>query len=300
MTAAEAARQFVAWLEGERRSPRNTVLAYRRDLDGLLARLGDKDVRAVDLYDLRAWLGELARTHEPSSIARKISVVRVWMRFLVRRGAIARSPAAELGAPKLRRPLPTFLSVDAAAEVVTAPGRETAARARDAALLELLYGSGLRVSEAAGLRLADVDLRERTARVHGKGMKERVVPLGGQCVAALEAYLSERAALAHPKTRAQHPDAVFLSARGRPIGVRAIQKLVHRYGAEGAGRADLHPHALRHTCATHLLEGGADLRSIQEILGHSSLTTTQRYTHVSMGHLLRAYDAAHPLAKRRR
>jgi integrase/recombinase XerC len=167
-------------------------------------------------------------------------------------------------------------------------------------MLELLYGSGLRVGELVGLSLDDVDLGEARARVLGKGKKERVVPLGGKCVAALDAYLPRRAALAHPRTRALDGRALFVSARGKRIGTRAVQALVKRYGALGAGRADLHPHALRHTCATHLLDGGADLRAIQELLGHASLSTTQRYTHVSMEHLLRVYDAAHPLAKKRR
>jgi integrase/recombinase XerC len=156
------------------------------------------------------------------------------------------------------------------------------------------------VSETVGLDRTDVDLENLTARVIGKGNKERVVPLGGKCQEALEQYLEARGELVHPKTRRQDPDALFLSARGKRLTVRAVQDIVRKYGALGAGRGDLHPHALRHTCATHLLDGGADLRSIQEILGHSSLSTTQRYTHVSMDHLLKAYDAAHPLAKKPR
>jgi integrase/recombinase XerC len=297
--AREAARLFEVHLETERRASKNTVAAYRRDLASLLEICGDKRVGSIDIYKLRTWLGGLARTHAPSSIARKIAAVRTWMRFLVRRGHLEKSVAEELATPKVRRPLPTFLSADAAAEVVTAPGDDTASHARDAALLELLYGSGLRVSEAVALDRGDVDLRAMTARVVGKGNKERIVPLGGKSKDALALYLAVRNELVHPKTRSQDPDALFVSARGHRLTVRAVQMFVRKYGALGTGRADLHPHALRHTCATHLLEGGADLRSIQEILGHSSLSTTQRYTHVSMDHLLRAYDAAHPLAKKK-
>jgi len=156
------------------------------------------------------------------------------------------------------------------------------------------------VSELSSLDLAAVDLAGAAARVLGKGRKERVVPLGAKCVAALALWLEQRPRLVHPRTGGQDPHALFLSTRGARLRVRAIQKLVHDYGAIGAGRADLHPHALRHTCATHMLDGGADLRAIQELLGHASLATTQRYAHVSMEHLLRIYDAAHPLARARK
>jgi integrase/recombinase XerC len=304
MEASEAATAFAAYLETEKRASKNTVLAYRRDLHSLLSFASEKKrvqkPADIDVHVLRAWLGMLARTHAASSIARKIAAVRAWMRWLVRRGHLEKSSADELASPKVRRPLPTFLSPDAAKQVVTAPGADTPARARDMAILELLYGSGLRVGECASLDLKDVDLGAMTARVIGKGNKERIVPIGGKSRQALATYLSQRAALVHPKTRKQDPHALFLNVRGARLTPRAIEDIVRKYGTLGAGRADLHPHALRHTCATHLLDGGADLRSIQEILGHSSLSTTQRYTHVSLDHLLRAYDAAHPLAKRKK
>jgi integrase/recombinase XerC len=241
----------------------------------------------------------LARKLAPSSIARKVAAVRSWMRFLRRRGYLESSAADELASPKVRRPLPTLLSVDSAREVVEAPPLTTPRGSRDRAVLELLYGSGLRVSELCDLDLAALDLASANVRVRGKGDKERVVPLGAQCVARLAAWLGERSRMVHPKTGWQHPDAVFLAMRGARIGRRAVLSIVRAYGANGAGRADLHPHALRHTCATHMLDGGADLRAIQEMLGHASLSTTQRYTHVSMEHLMRVYDAAHPLARKR-
>lgn len=305
MDSREAAEAFTTYLATQRRASPNTVAAYGRDLGSLLAFAEEKAPRAlarpgaIDVYVLRGWLGQLARTCAASSVARKVAAVRTWMRWLQRQGTIEKNAAEELATPKVRRPLPTFLSVDAAAEVVESPGDATAARARDHALLELLYGSGLRVSEATSLSIADVDLPGRTARVVGKGNKERVVPLGAKCVEALARWLEARPALRHPRTGAIDPRAVFVSTRGRRLGVRAVQDIVRKHGMLGAGRADLHPHALRHTCATHLLDGGADLRSIQEILGHSSLSTTQRYTHVSMDHLLKVYDAAHPLATKR-
>jgi integrase/recombinase XerC len=300
VTPRAAANAFCIHLEAEKRASAHTVAAYRRDVGGLVEFAKDiTDVRAIDVYVLRGWLGQLARTHAASSLARKIAAVRTWMRWMRRRGEIAHCPADELATPKVRRPLPTFLSVDAAAEVVEAPDASTARGVRDRAILELLYGSGLRVGELVRLSLGDVDLAERAARVVGKGKKERIVPLGGKCAAAVERYLARRAELAHARTKVLDATALFVTVRGRRIGTRAVQALVKAYGGLGAGRADLHPHALRHTCATHMLDGGADLRAIQELLGHASLSTTQRYTHVSMEHLLRVYDAAHPLAKKR-
>jgi integrase/recombinase XerC len=214
---------------------------------------------------------------------------------------ISENPAAQLATPKVRRKLPAFLGVDQAAEVMAAPLALPALtgvqRARDVLLLELLYGSGLRVSELAGLNVSDIDQRESMIRVVGKGRKERIVPMGSKALEALASYLQLRGELRHPKTGAQDPQALLLTPRGQRMGVRQVQRLVQRYGALGAGRPDLHPHALRHSCATHLLEGGADLRAIQELLGHSGLSTTQRYTHLSLDRLLQVYDQSHPLAK---
>jgi integrase/recombinase XerC len=209
------------------------------------------------------------------------------------------NPAEQLDGPKLAASTPTFLGVDAARQVVEAPAVapiSDAARARDALILELLYGCGLRLSELAGLDLASIEGGRSALRVVGKGNKERRVPLGAAATTALDAYLVLREQWAHPKTGFVDPKALLLSRFGRRLGVRTIQKLVHRYGALGAGRADLHPHALRHSCATHMLEGGADLRVLQEMLGHSSLSTTQRYTHLSLQQLLSVYDKSHPLA----
>jgi integrase/recombinase XerC len=156
------------------------------------------------------------------------------------------------------------------------------------------------VSELCGLDVEAYDRAGAGVRVLGKGNKERVVPVGRRAAAALAEWLAERPGVVHPKTGGQDPRAIFLNAHGKRIGRRTVHAIVQRYGAVGAGRADLHPHALRHTCATHMLDGGADLRAIQEMLGHASLSTTQRYTHVSMAHLMRVYDAAHPLARAKR
>ena len=288
----EAVDAFAEHLRSERRASAHTVGSYRSDLTQLVRFVREKKGRRlrvdeVDVYLLRGWLGALARTVCGASVARKIAAAKALFRFLRERGVIARDPAAELASPKMRRPLPTFLGVDAAKEVVEVPSAR-----RDRALLELLYGCGLRVSELVGLDLSDVSLTERAVRVLGKGKKERNVPLGAKAAEAVARWLEVR------PDHARDPGALFLSRRGARVGVRWVQRLVHRYGELGAGRADLHPHALRHTCATHMLEGGADLRAIQEMLGHASLATTQRYTHVSLEALEKVYDKAHPLAKR--
>jgi integrase/recombinase XerC len=301
--------EFLEHLSGERRASPHTVSAYRRDLEQLARFLRERAREPVRIEDvtklaLRGWLAELAAGRSPASIARKLASVRALFRWLQRQGIAKSDPARELATPKLRRKLPRFLSPDSAAQVMEAPqehpaGRD-AERARDALALELMYGSGLRVSELARLDLDHVSIREQELRVLGKGNKERIVPLGGKAAVALEKYLEERASLRHPRDGVQDPRALLLSRRGRRLGVRRIQTLVRRYGALGAGRPDLHPHALRHSCATHMLEGGADLRAIQEMLGHSSLSTTQRYTHLSLDQLLGVYDRAHPLARKRR
>lgn len=307
-------------LSSEKHCSPNTVSAYGRDLDALLTFIDRREKERpsaheanatrskrrppLDIYVLRAWLGELARTCKPSSIARKIASVRAFCRWMKQRGYSDVNPAAELARPKTRQELPTYLSAEDAASVVESPQpditgamrEEESVALRDRAFLELLYAAGLRVSEACGLDLGSLSLSERTVRVMGKGRKERVVPIGRKAEQSLRQWLAVRSNLAHTKTRFLDPSAVFVSTRGRRFGPRAAQLVVYRYGLASLGRADLHPHALRHTCATHMLDGGADLRVIEEMLGHASLSTTQRYTHVSVAHLLAVYDAAHPLA----
>jgi len=303
---SRALGRFREHLASERRASPHTVSAYLRDLESLAAfvrakRAGAASLASLDKFMLRGWLGELAKGVSPPTVARKISSVRALCEFLMRSGDLRQNPSATLASPKLRRKLPRFLAPEAAAAVMAAPlaqerGREVA-HLRDALALELLYGSGLRVSELATLDLAQISSAEAELRVLGKGRKERIVPLGSKALAALEAYLPRRSELAHPKTGVYDSRALLLGQLGKRLSVRWLQALVQRYGALGAGRADLHPHALRHSCATHMLEGGADLRAIQEMLGHSSLSTTQRYTHVSLDQLLAVYDRAHPLAQ---
>lgn len=308
-----ATRQFIAHLRGERRASPHTQTAYGRDLQQLGAFLAERLGRAPRLTDvtkllLRAWLAELARDHSTSSIARKLASVRSFYKFLRRSEPSRENPAEGLATPRVKRPMPLVLRAETAAELMQAPvhgsqssherATEAARQARDRLILELLYGAGLRVSELCGLDLDALSGGAETLLVLGKGRKERSVPLGQWIRKALQAYLAERDQLRHPKTGAQDPRALLLGRQGKRLGVRQVQHLVRRYGAIASGRPDLHPHALRHMCATHMLEGGADLRVIQEFLGHQSLSTTQRYTHLSMDQLLQVYDRSHPLATR--
>lgn len=294
--------RFLRHLRDERRLSDHTIDAYARDLGQLQAFLQGAEFQAtarqVSRQWLRRWLAELASKLKAESIARKISCVRTFFRFLLREGVRADDPAARLSLPKLGRSLPKFLSPEHAAAVVESPVElaNPLIQARDAALLELLYGCGLRVSELCGLDLDSFEQDHTCVRVKGKGSKERLVPMGDPARDAVSSYLDERAKLKHPQTGNQDARALFLNQRGGRLTPRSVQRFVSRYGAWAAGRADLHPHAMRHSCATHMLEGGADLRAIQEFLGHASLSTTQRYTHVSMDQLLKTYDQCHPLS----
>lgn len=311
----EQIESFEKYLAYERRASKHTIAAYRRDLTFFGRYLEERLGRPVLLDDvtkmtLRTWMGEQAKQLKPMSLARRLAAVRALFGYLERLGKVRQNPARQIRAPRSRRPLPMFLSESQAAAVVEAPLAAMdeatasspvpeAARVqplRDAALLELLYGAGLRVGEVITLDLNDISLDERDIRVKGKGNKERSVPLGRRAERALLAYLALRHELRNPKTGFLDDKALFVSRRGQRLGVRWVQKLTARYGASCA-RPDLHPHALRHSCATHMLEGGADLRVIQEFLGHASLSTTERYTHLSLAKLLEVYDRSHPLAR---
>lgn len=303
-TLRQQIRRFEAYLRVERRSSERTVTTYLRALDELHAFATAQglplDANRLGLVSLRAWLGSMFETCASATLARKIATLRTFYRYLMRRGLARENPAAALKTPKVKRTLPRFLTVDEAFRVMDAPAedhtRPEPLRLRDAAMLELLYGAGVRVSELSGLGLLDLERTQRTVRVMGKGGKERLAPYGKAAADALEAYLAVRPALRSPRTGAQDPVALFLGRYGTPLTARQVQNVVRRHGALGAGRGDLHPHALRHSCATHLLDAGADLRSIQELLGHASLSTTQRYTHVSVDRLMEVYDRAHPMA----
>jgi len=279
---------FLRYLAVEKDASAHTIRSYQVDLEqfrAFLAGQGESAFAAVDSRAIRAYLAALhGRGLDRATVARKLAAVRSCFRFLARRGALRRNPARQVRGPRLGRKLVSFLPLD---ESLALLDRATGTR-RDQAILELLYASGLRVSELAGLDLDDVDRDARTVRVLGKGRKERIVPFGEAAARALALYLAECGAATGP---------LFRNARGARLGVRSLHTIVRaRARAAGITRR-VSPHTLRHTFATHMLNAGADLRLIQDLLGHSRLSTTQRYTHVSADQLMRVYDAAHPRSK---
>ncbi|HET6625503.1 MAG TPA: tyrosine recombinase XerC [Nocardioidaceae bacterium] len=287
-------------LTSERDLTAHTVRAYIGDIAGMLehaAMLGHVDVTSLDVRTLRSWLAKQQTLGKArTTMARRATAVRVFTAWAQRTGRAETDAGALLGSPKAHRTLPPALRVDEAREVLEA----AAVRAddgsplgiRDVAMLELLYATGIRVGELCGLDIDDVDRERRVARVFGKGRKERSVPYGQPADQALAAWLAVRPQVVLPGAGA----ALFLGARGRRIDQRAVRSMVHARLADVPGAPDLGPHGLRHTAATHLLEGGADLRSVQELLGHASLATTQIYTHVTTDRLRQAYRQAHPRA----
>lgn len=296
-----AVDEFAAYLRAERDRSEHTVRAYVGDLTSLvdhLARLGRTDLSGLDVAVLRSWLArQRTQGRARTTLARRASAARMFTAWAHRRGLIDADPGSLLAMPKARRSLPEVLRVDEAATMLDAVADDASDRdpiaVRDLALLELLYATGIRVSELVGLDLEDMDENRRVVRVLGKGRKERSVPYGAPAEKAVRDWLAiGRRRLAGPGAGR----ALFVGARGGRLGVRAARQVVHTRLRAVPGAPDLGPHGLRHTAATHLLEGGADLRSVQELLGHASLATTQVYTHVSIDRLRRAYEQAHPRA----
>jgi integrase/recombinase XerC len=306
------AELFHQHLLTEKRGSPHTIRAYLHDLGELLTHVrqlrGAVDDRPVAAGELglpacRSYLASLHGRNDAVSVGRKLSSLRTFFRLLVRRRIVAASPVAALRGPKRAQRLPSFLAKGEAARLLDPPappgGVRDAEQARDQTLFEVLYGAGLRVSEGCNLDLGDVTSDGSGARVNvrqGKGRKDRIVPLGSKGWAALEHYLAVRAViLAASKRPAQAPQALFVTRRGRRLGPREARRLLARREA-ATGVKPVSPHALRHSFATHLLGEGADLRSIQEMLGHASLRSTQRYARVDIDHLMRVYDRAHPRA----
>ncbi|MBA3004374.1 MAG: tyrosine recombinase XerC [Desulfurivibrio sp.] len=301
-TLQELLPQFRRWLSVEKGYSLKTVESYGRDLAEFASFIETgHDVRQIEPRVVRSFVYALNGKNKGSSVARKLSALRTFFRHLLREGIITHDPVAPISTPKQEKHMPVFLTVDEVFSLLEMPGNEDVFGARDRAILEILYSTGVRVAELAALDLERLDSNEGMLRVTGKGNRERLVPVGSPALEALNQYLPQRTLLIRERIgRGEAPEnkAVFLNHRGLRLTTRSIERIVKMYSQRAGIAARVTPHALRHSFATHLLEMGADLRTVQELLGHVSLSTTQRYTHLNMDHLSEVYDRAHPKAKR--
>jgi integrase/recombinase XerC len=292
-------QNFREYLGSERNYSKHTVKAYITDIGEFLRVIKEKklvgekagaiDFEKLDETPVRAYISWLYTRNSRSSISRKLASVRTFFEFLIRKGALKNNLAKLVPTPRGEKRLPTFLTVDEVVKLLSIEG-SGALLSRDVAVLELLYSSGLRVSELVGINLNDIDLKNLTVKVLGKGNKERIVPVGSKAAQALDEYLHERLGM-NPRG-----DHLFVNTRGDRLNVRSVDRIIKKYALLAGIPKNVSPHVLRHTFATHLLGGGADLRAIQEMLGHKSLSTTQRYTHTSIEKLMEIYDKTHPRA----
>jgi integrase/recombinase XerC len=294
--ADQALSLYDGHLKAQNRSD-HTLLAYHNDVNQFIdfsARELSVDpenlpIEAIDIYIVRSFLGQLTdEGMERKTMARKLSAMRSFFKFLCREGVLQKNPVQRIATPKLGRKLPHFLYLEQVEKLLQTPDCTTLLGARDQVILELLYGSGLRVSELAGLNRRDIDSESSLLRVRGKGNKERIVPLTQYSIDAIKAYLQRRE---------DKQEALLLNYQGSRLSTRSIRRILEKLALEAGLSEHLHPHMLRHSFATHLLDGGADLRSVQELLGHAKLSSTQIYTHLTRERLLEVYDQSHPRAK---
>ena len=305
MTLADSISLFCRWLENEKGYSPHTVAGYRRDLIEFSSGLKDSDqLGQIAAGDIRQFIISLHGRNGPATVARKISALRSYFRFLQRQSIISTNPLDGISGPKISKSIPNFLTVDQVFSLLDAPTESDRFRNRDKAILELLYSTGIRVAELVSADLDDLDLQGEMLRVRGKGNKERLVPVGRPAVEAVGAYQQgERADLILrnlAEGKRVDDQALFLNNRGGRLTTRSVERFVDKYGQRAGIQIPVTPHALRHSFATHLLEMGADLRSVQELLGHASLSTTQKYTHLTLDHITQIYDKSHPLSGSKR
>ncbi len=295
-------QRFAEWLAVEKGYSDNTVVSYSRDLREFAAHTGPSAAPAtIESRAVRAYVFALHGRNKASSVARKLSALRTFFRFLLRDHHIDHDPMAAIAMPKQGKYIPVFLTVDEVFTLLETPNDTDTFADRDRAILELLYSTGMRVAELAGLDMPALDFASGMVRVTGKGNRERLVPVGNPALESLNAYLPQRQQLRRQRLargRKLDGEAVFLNTQGGRLTTRSIERLVSHYAQRAGIASRVTPHALRHSFATHLLEMGADLRSVQELLGHVSLSTTQRYTHLNLDHLTEVYDRAHPKARK--
>ena len=299
----EAITQFEKYLKGEKNASLHTLKNYLGDLRQFTAfldqhspdtvRSGLKGLPQIDTAVLRLFLSDLFKSHGPTSVARKLSTLRTFFEYCLRQGWVSSNPAKTVKSPKIPKRVPQFLTVDEIFSLLAAPKGVGNLEIRDKAILELFYASGLRLSELVGLNVSHIDLEEKVVRILGKGDKERMVPIGDKAIAALRHYIDKRFGLLLTHAQTQ---ALFLNKSGGRLSARAVERLLDKYLKRSGIQKKVTPHILRHTFATHMLNQGADMRGIQELLGHASLSTTQRYTHVELDKLSEVYDKTHPKA----
>jgi integrase/recombinase XerC len=300
MSGCTYLEDFLRYLRVERQMSPHTLRNYRLDLTQFLEFCSEHreglELAQVTYQDLRAFLATALKRNRKTTVARKLSTLRTFFKYLQRLGVISRNPAKLAPSPKLEKVLPNYLSVDEAFHLLGAPKDDDFGTCRDKAILEVFYGGGLRLAELAGLSLGDMDLAPGVLRVWGKGAKERLAFLGEPARAALSAYLPLR-----QRRLAEHgagdETALFVNSRGRRLSSRGVARVVAKWVRLSGLSPGLTPHGLRHSFATHLLEGKADLRAVQELLGHASISTTGRYTHLNLDYLMEEYDKAHPRSK---
>ncbi len=290
--------KFMRYLEVERGFSVHTLRAYRKDLDEFSSHCKPHP-EAIEVIDIRGFISDLMlKGKAKSTVSRKLAAIRSFLAYLYQEGYIKLNAAKFVPMPKAAKPLPNFLSVDEAFDLVQSPEGIEFIKIRDKAILELLYCSGVRVSELAGINMDDVNLKEGLLKIKGKGKKERIVPFGDKAAAALKSYIVDRVFFKKKKRFTDTQSALFLNIRGSRLTDRQIRRVVVKYARNIGIEGQIGPHTLRHSFATHLLIGGADLRIIQELLGHSSLSTTQKYTHLDIGHLIDIYDKTHPFGNK--
>lgn len=294
---------FSTWLEVEKGYSVHTVDGYLRDVTEFCHFLGEtKSEKEITPESIRQFVASIYTTNTSSSVGRKLSALRTFFRFLCRRGVVESDPLTGIPNPRGMKKIPVFLTVDEVFSLLEEPGPQDTFAARDSACMELMYSTGMRVSELVSRDINHLDFETGMVRVTGKGKKERVVPFGTAAAEALNKYFPVRRELVLMcVSRGKKPDqdAMFLNSRGKRITARSIERIIKDYGIRAGIKVAVTPHALRHSFATHLLEMGADLRTVQELLGHVSLSTTQKYTHLNLDHLSRVYDNAHPMARRK-
>ncbi len=298
----EYIEHFITWLTDEKGYSHHTIVNYQRDLLEFAADAGREiDVEKIDTHVIRNYVYSLNIKNKSSSVARKLSALRTFFKFLEQESLVTQNPMGSIPMPKQEQHIPVFLTVDEVFALLESPGDEETFGARDRAMLELLYSTGMRVSELVACDMATLDFDTEMVRVRGKGNRERLIPIGEPAIKALREYFIQRDVQLKKclqKGKKCDGNAVFLNSRGSRLTTRSVERLIAEYGHKAGIDKPVTPHVLRHSFATHLLEMGADMRSVQELLGHASLSTTQKYTHLDMVHLMKVYDKAHPKARR--